>query len=133
MANEKRPRRTRRRHDGEPCRPAGDRIPAETNDPVSPKGMSDDEAQRLQDQAIELVEQLREAAGSAEMELLDGVTNVGLQAQRNSASQLGLLSTRVSTFLNAGGASKDIAEGLRDLAADPESDQPPTDDAAWDH
>ena len=114
MANEKRPEEQEEDTMVSPVGPQ-ETIPAETNDPVSPKGMSDDEAQRLQDQAIELVEQLREAAGSAEMELLDGVTNVGLQAQRNSASQLGLLSTRVSTFLNAGGASKDIAEGLRDL------------------
>ena len=93
----------------------GEIIRGRREDPASPKGMSDDEAKRLQDQAIELVEQLREAAGSAELELLDGVTNVGLQAQRNAAGQLGLLKTRVGTFLDAGGASKDIVNGLRDL------------------
>ena len=93
----------------------GEIIPADREEPVSPKAMSDEEAKRLQDKAIELVDQLRDATGSAEMDLLDGVTSVGVQAQRNAASQLGLLKTRVGTFLSAGGASKDIAEGLRDL------------------
>ena len=52
---------------------------------------------------------------SAELKLLDGVTSVGLQARRNAAMQLDLLKTRVGTFLNEGGTSQEIAEGLRDL------------------
>ena len=89
----------------------GEIISASREDPASPKGMSDEEAKRFQDQAIELVEQLRDAAGSAEMELLDGVTNVGLQAQRNAAGQLSLLKTRVGTFLNAGAPARTLPTG----------------------
>ena len=47
--------------------------------------------------------------------MLDGITNVGLQAQRNAAGQLELLKTRIGTFLNEGGTSAEIADGLRDL------------------
>jgi|GEM_PF-1005647 uncharacterized protein YaaN involved in tellurite resistance len=90
-------------------------IPAENVNPVSHRGLGEDEAKRLEDQAVELVEQLNAAEGSAEMEILDGVANVGLHAQKTAASELGLLNARVGAFIQAGGASKDIADGMRDL------------------
>ena len=94
---------------------AGGTVPAENKEPAAPKALSDDEAQRVRSQAIEIVNQLDDAAGSKELELLDNLTNVGLQAQRNAAGQLGLLKTRIGAFLNEGGTSAEIANGLRDL------------------
>ena len=94
---------------------AEETMPAITNEPTKPKSMSDDEAQSVQSQAMELVKQLEDANGSMELGLLDGITNVGIQAQRDAAGQLDLLKTRIGTFLNEGGASAEIADGLRDL------------------
>ena len=53
--------------------------------------MSDDEKETLQKRAADLVEQLAGASGSAEMDLMDNVTHVGTQVQRNSAGELDLL------------------------------------------
>jgi uncharacterized protein YaaN involved in tellurite resistance len=83
--------------------------------PVPPKGMSDGEAQKLKDQAAGLVTQLNEASGSKQLEVLDDLANMGIQAQRSAANYLDLLRARVSTFLNEGGSSRDIANSLRDL------------------
>ena len=90
-------------------------VPAELNGSAIPKALSDDEARRIQIEAEEIVAQLGDAFGSREMELLDALTNVGSQAQRNAGDQLELLRSRIGTFLNAGGPSKEIADGLRDL------------------
>ena len=94
---------------------ADERAAVTPNEPTAPKGMSDDEAQRVQSQAIQLVTQLGDATGGEELELLDNAANVGVQVQRSAAGQLDLLKTRMGTFLNEDGPSKDIAEGLRDL------------------
>ena len=90
-------------------------LPAETGPPVVPKGMSDEEARKVQEQAVELLRRLEGATGSEELRQLEGVTNVGVQSQRNAAGQLDLLKARMGTLLNEGGTSGDIAEGLRDL------------------
>ena len=94
---------------------ADEKIPAEIKEPEVPKGMSDEEVQEVKSRAAELAEQLGSAAGSVELELLDSIANVGLQAQRNAASQLDLMKTWMGAFLNEGGTSKEIANGLRDL------------------
>ena len=93
----------------------GEMVPAEISPPTVPRGVSEDEAQRVQSRAIELVKRLEDADGSNEMELLDGIANVGIQAQRDAAGQLNLLKMRIGTFLNQGGTSAEIANGLRDL------------------
>ena len=94
---------------------ASNPTPADEYTIVAPKAMSEDEVRRVQSEAEDIVTRLRDASGSREMEVLDAITNVGTQAQRNAADQLGLLRSRVGTFLNEGGTSKEIAEGLRDL------------------
>ena len=93
----------------------GGAVPAEVKEPTPPKKISDEEAEKVRSQAMELFKQLEHAAGSKEMELLDGITNVGLQAQRKAARQLDLLKTPLGALLKEGGTSKDIANGLRDL------------------
>ena len=114
MSSEKRAARERDRPDINPPEVV-DIAPVEPDEPAVPKGMSDDEAEGVRSQAAELVEMLGDATGGKEMELLDRVTNVGLQVQRNAARQLDLLKTRTGTFLSEGGTSKDIADGLRNL------------------
>ncbi|MDA1348812.1 MAG: toxic anion resistance protein [Chloroflexi bacterium] len=89
--------------------------PVEVEEPAAPKSMPRDEVDRVRRQADELLARLAETTGSEELEALDSVTSVGRQAQRNSAGEFDLLKARMGTFLNEGGASKDIADGLRDL------------------
>ena len=92
-----------------------ERAPVVVNETTVPRAMSDDEVGEVQSEAEEIVTQLRDASGSDEMEMLDAIMSVGLQPQRNAAGQLELLRSRIGTFLNAGGTSKEIADGLRDL------------------
>jgi uncharacterized protein YaaN involved in tellurite resistance len=83
--------------------------------PSPPKGMSDDEVKKLNRQATDLVKQLGEVTGSKELALLDNMTNMGIQAQRNAAADLDLLKARVGTFLSEGGPSREIASSLTEL------------------
>jgi uncharacterized protein YaaN involved in tellurite resistance len=80
-----------------------------------PSGMSDEEAQKIKNQAAALVKQLGDASGSKELEILDNMANMGMQTQRNAAGYLDLLKARVSTFLSDAGPSRDIANSMRDL------------------
>jgi uncharacterized protein YaaN involved in tellurite resistance len=90
-------------------------IPVDVRAPRAPTGMSDEEAQQVRREASALVDQLAHASGSGEFELLDDISNVGLTAQQRAASQMGLLKTSIGSLLSEGGASKEIANGLRDL------------------
>ena len=92
-----------------------DVVPVERADPVPPTNLSDEELEKVQSQAKEMICRLEEAAGSVEMELLDSVTSVGVQAERGAAGQLGLLKTRISAYLDEGGTSEEIANGMREL------------------
>lgn len=83
--------------------------------PTPPKGMSEAEADKVRTEANALVKHLGEASGSKEMEVLDNMTNMGVEAQRSAAGYLDLLKGRVSTFLNEGGPSREIADSMRDL------------------
>jgi len=84
-------------------------------EPSPPAGMTSDEVQKAKSQAAKLISQLGDATGSKELEILDSMTGMGIQAQRSAASYLDLLKARVSTFLNEGGPSREIANSLRDL------------------
>ena len=114
MVTEERPDFEEKKQDVESPETGGT-APAEITEPAVPKALSDDEVQRVRSQAIGLVNQLEDAAGSKELEVLDDITNAGLQAQRNAAGQLELLKTRIGSLLNEGGTSAEIADGLRDL------------------
>ena len=84
-------------------------------EPEAPQGMSEEERIALRRRAEELVGELSGADGSEEMELIDSVTNVGIQAQRIGGSELDLLRVRVGEMLSQGGAGSDITSGLVDL------------------
>ena len=85
-------------------------------DPVgAPEGMSADEVEQAKRQVRDLVRSLRESTGGRELAVIDEITNTGMQAQRNAGRQLELAKTRLGTFLDEGGASKEIATGMVDL------------------
>jgi uncharacterized protein YaaN involved in tellurite resistance len=84
-------------------------------DVTPPPGMSAQEVDEVRRQAAQMVSQLGEVMGSKELEILDGMANMGVQSQRSAASQFDLLKGRVSTFLNDGGPSREIANSMRDL------------------
>lgn len=88
-------------------------LPTEVKEPAVPEGMSEEEAQQARSRAADLVEQLEGSSGSKELELVDSVTNVGIQAQRSAASQLNLLKVRVGEMLSdgtQGQITKDIVD-----------------------
>jgi uncharacterized protein YaaN involved in tellurite resistance len=80
-----------------------------------PRGMAEEEALKVKNQAAELVKRLGEVTGSKELELIDNLSNMGLQSQRSAANYLDLLKARVASFLDEGGPSREIANSLRDL------------------
>ena len=52
----------------------------ENEKPVAPRGLTDEEAQELKNRAEDLVKELQTASGGRELELIDSVTSVGIQA-----------------------------------------------------
>jgi uncharacterized protein YaaN involved in tellurite resistance len=82
---------------------------------VAPETMSAEEVELARTQAEALVRGVRKSTGSHQLAVLDEVTSVGLESQRNAGRQLELVKTRLATFLDAGGASKDVALELIDL------------------
>ena len=80
-----------------------------------PKGMSADEVEQAKRQARDLVRSLRDSTGGRGLAVIDEITNTGMQAQRSAGRQLELTKTRLGTFLDEGGASKEIATGMVDL------------------
>ena len=67
------------------------------------------EIELARSQADDLVRGVRESTGRRQLAVLDEVTSVGVESQRNAGRQLELVKTRLATFLDEGGASKDVA------------------------
>ena len=89
--------------------------PEENEKPVAPRGISDEEAQELQSRAGDLVRELEAASGGGELELIDGVTNVGMQAQRKAAFELDLLRGRVGDMIAREGTGANVSKDLVEL------------------
>ena len=87
----------------------------EVEGPVPPKDMTPQKVQELNNQAIDLVNQLREATGSKGLEMSDDITSLGIQTQRRGGSELELLRARVADLLTRNGASSGILEDLLEL------------------
>ena len=94
---------------------SGSMAPLETGEPTVPPGLPESEREELRMRARELVQELAAADGSSEMDLIDNVTNVGIQSQRNNGSQLELLRVRVGDMLSQGGSGGEITGSLVDL------------------
>jgi uncharacterized protein YaaN involved in tellurite resistance len=55
---------------------------------------------------------LQEASGSEELKLIDSITGIGIQAQRNAGADLDLLRTRIRDMLTQGKGSEKITNEL---------------------
>jgi uncharacterized protein YaaN involved in tellurite resistance len=93
----------------------GEMLPAEITEPVPPQGATEAEMEELRVRAVELIRRLGQASGSAELELADRVTHLGIQAQRKAGSQLDLLRVRVRDMISQGGPGAEISNDLVDL------------------
>jgi len=89
--------------------------PVEVKEPDVPKGITEKEEEELRIRSTELVKKLEEASGSQEMELVDSITSLGLQAQRSAAADLELLRPRVGDMLSKGGTGEKITKDLVDM------------------
>lgn len=88
---------------------------AELNDPQPPTSMAPEEIATLQQQARTVAMNLEQSTGGKELELIDAVSSLGVQAQRQAGSELALLRSRVGDMLVQKGASADIAQDLVEL------------------
>ncbi len=91
--------------------------PVETRALAVPKGVSDLEDKDLKNRATILAKQLEDASGSKELEMIDSISSLGVQAQRNAGTQLELLRTRVGEMLAQEGPSNEISKDLIELRA----------------
>jgi uncharacterized protein YaaN involved in tellurite resistance len=89
--------------------------PVGIKEPEAPQGITEDETQDLKSQAVDLVQQLESVSGSEEMELIDSVTNLGIQAQRSAGAELDLLRVRVGDMLTDDGPRAEISTDLVEL------------------
>ncbi len=89
-------------------------IPVATSEPAAPEGMADDEAQELKHRAVDLATRLEEASGSAELQMVDSMSSLGIRVQRDTGTELELLRTRVGEMLTSDGAGSQISRELVD-------------------
>jgi uncharacterized protein YaaN involved in tellurite resistance len=87
----------------------------ELNEPRPPAGLGPDQVAAIQQQASSIATSLEQSSGSKAMELLDAMSSLGVQAQRQSGSELALLRTRVGDMLAQKGTGSDIARDLVNL------------------
>src|SRR5437870_2675802 len=101
MASESNPDPTAAAPESTAVVPAGAPAPVvPVIEPEAPKDLATTEAAALQERAVAIVKELAEATGSKEMELIDGLTVVGVQAQRSAGAGLELLRGRVGDMLS---------------------------------
>ena len=87
----------------------------EKEKPLAPQGITDEETQELQSRARDLVEGLQAASGGRQLELIDSMTNLGMQAQRKAGSELDLLRGRVGDMITQDGPGAEVSRGLVEL------------------
>ena len=82
--------------------------------PVSatiPDGVDAQEASEIKRKAVQVVAQLREASGSKELEVIDAITAVGMQSQRQAGRDLDLLRVHVGDMMGREGSNASDALG----------------------
>lgn len=89
--------------------------PVAVSEPTVPTGLPESEREELRSRAEGLASELADAEGVKEMELIDNVTNLGMQAQKNGGKQLELLRVRVGDLISESGSDSNLASGLVDL------------------
>ena len=89
---------------------AGDR-----EGPVAPAALSPDEVADLTARAAELVNRLGETGGSKELQLIDSMAGLGVQAQRRAASEVDLLRGRLKDIFTRDGPSAELWTALIEM------------------
>lgn len=84
-------------------------------EPVPPAALAVGEAATLQEQARAIAGDLEGARGSKELALIDSVSGLGAQAQREVGAELALLRGRVGDMMTHEGPGADIARDLVEL------------------
>lgn len=84
-------------------------------EPVAPNELAALEVQELKDRAVALVRELAETRGSRQLELTDGLTNLGLQAQRTAGKELDLLRGRLGDMRKGSAVGADITKDMAEL------------------
>ena len=84
-------------------------------EPKAPKEMKVEEAETLRMRARELANELEAASGSTELEAIDSISNLGIQAQRSGASDMNLLRARVGDMMTREGAAGDVSKDMAEL------------------
>jgi len=84
-------------------------------DPTPPARLTEAKVEVLRDRAEALVRQLESTEGSKELELIDSVTQLGSQAQREAGDELDLLRGRVGDMVTRGGTGAQITQDLIEL------------------
>ena len=92
----------------------------EMSEPVDPApaprdGVTSDEARELDARAVEIVRQVEEASGSKEMEVIDAVSAVGIEAQRQGGKELESLRVTVAEMLATEGVASQVTKDLVQL------------------
>jgi uncharacterized protein YaaN involved in tellurite resistance len=77
--------------------------------------MTDAEVEELRARTQAVAQQLEAASGSQEMEIIDSVGSLGLQAQRQAAAELGLLKARVGDLFTWEGLTGQVTSDLGEL------------------
>jgi uncharacterized protein YaaN involved in tellurite resistance len=77
--------------------------------------MQEEERQEFQSQAADLTRRLESASGSQELELVDRLSFLGIQAQQKAGSELELLRGRVRDLVGDQGAGSNISGDLVQL------------------
>jgi uncharacterized protein YaaN involved in tellurite resistance len=85
------------------------------NTTLVPQGVTPEEAEKIKQSAITLAQQLIDAAGSKELEIADSMAGLGIQAQRQAASELGLLKAKVKDLCGREGLTNQVTGDLVDL------------------
>ena len=85
------------------------------NEPLPPAVLTAEEAAVLQEQAKAVAADLERARGSNELGLIDSMSSLGAQEQREAGTELALLRGRVGDMMAREGAGSEIAKDLVDL------------------
>ena len=90
-------------------------VPELRSELARPEGVTEEEAEAFKKRAEDLARQIETTSGSMEMEAVDSIANLGVQAQRGAASGLNLLRTRVGDMITQEGAADSVAKDMVEL------------------
>lgn len=85
------------------------------HEPLPPGALAPEEAMLIQEQARALAGELGLAHGSRELAMVDSLTGLGTQVQREAGTELALLRGRITDMMSREGTGSEIAKGLVDL------------------